>query len=72
MPTNGKEGITVSLDSDLIDTVDFLCGRRDINRSHAVKEALKIWCAVQFSSNHRFWQRIYYGVRNRSKQKEIF
>ena len=73
MPQNGKkEGVTLSLDSDLVCAIDYIAGRLDINRSEAGKLAFKMWLSQHFSDSPEFWNRVYFGVQNRSKQKGIF
>ena len=72
MKTNGKEGITVSLDSDLIATIDYVSGRLDISRSQFIKEAAKNFIALQIAEDPDFWARVYHGVHNRTKQRKIF
>lgn len=68
---NGTEPITVSLKSDLVEILDYLCGQRDINRSAAMCEAVKLWCARELSKSPEFWTRAVYGVRNRSQKQSI-
>lgn len=72
MPKNGKEGITVSLDADLIAVIDYVAGRLDVSRSQFIKDASKMYIAVQLSEQPEFWDRVYHGVNNRTKQKQIF
>ncbi len=68
----GTESVSISLDSDLISALEFCCFQRDITRSQASREALKLWIAQELSKRPDFWERVYYGVNNNSKQKKIF
>lgn len=67
----GTEPITVSMECDIVDILNFCCGRRDITRSAAVREAVKDWVAKELAASPEFWDRAAYGVRNRSKNRSI-
>jgi hypothetical protein len=68
----GKEPITFSIEGDIIDTIDHICGQKDINRSQAIREALKEWASRELSKIYpEFWDRVAYGIRNRSKSSRV-
>ena len=71
MDKKGNEPVTFSMEPDLIDLLNYCCGQRDISRSQAVREALKMWMAKEISNAPEFWERAAYGVRNRKESRSI-
>ena len=48
-PKEGTEPISISLECYQVDILDFLCGRRDIKRSQAIRAAIKDWVAKELA-----------------------
>lgn len=71
MIKNGCEPITVSMECDIVDILNFCVAQRDITRSAAVREAIKDWISKELAKRPEFWERAAYGVRNRSDSKSI-
>lgn len=54
-PKDTTETFTVSIPSYLIEEMDLLCVKRDLNRSAFVKRALKKYIALHHADSDLFW-----------------
>jgi hypothetical protein len=66
------ESVSVSIESDLIQALDHVCYLRDVSRSCFIRQAIKQAIALEFARDPDFWNRVYFGCQNGSKQKKIF
>ncbi len=69
---NGTETVSISIESDLLSILDYYANLEDINRSIAVRHAIKEWIANKAAKDPGFWSRLNYGINNNSNQKKIF
>ena len=46
-----RENMTVSMPLDLLELVDDLCSKKDLNRSQVVLRALKTYLAIDYARN---------------------
>lgn len=66
------ESVSISLESDFIAVLDYLAYTLDVSRSDLCRRFLKQGAALELSKPPSFWDRVYYGVQNESKQKKLF
>ncbi len=53
------ENVTVALPCDMLEVLDILCSRYDLNRSQIIKRSLKLWLSVEFSKDCSSFEILY-------------